>query len=151
MITESTARLFANRNFRLYTVASVVSWLSFFAQTLAVSWLTWELTHSPTWLAVMAVLETAPYFLLGPWGSVLADRLDRHRMLSIAYGFSLLQSLLLAATSMAGVLGIGMLGVLALRMQEPIQWDAETCSAVGLPAAASLIDPPPATTKYLSK
>ena len=113
MITESTARLFANRNFRLYTIASVVSWLSFFAQTLAVSWLTWELTHSPTWLAVMAVLEIAPYFLLGPWGSVLADRLDRHRMLSIAYGFSLLQSLLLAATSMAGVLGIGMLGVLA--------------------------------------
>jgi fructose-bisphosphate aldolase class II len=44
---------------------------------------------------------------------------------------------------------LGMLGVLALRMQEPIQWDADTCSAVGLPAATPLIDPPPATTKYL--
>lgn len=84
MTTAATARLFANRNFRLYTVASVVSWLSFFAQTLAVSWLTWELTHSPAWLAVMAVLDIAPYFLLGPWGSVLADSLDRHRMLFVA-------------------------------------------------------------------
>jgi hypothetical protein len=36
-----------------------------------------------------------------------------------------------------------------LRMQEPILWDADSCSAVGLPAATPLIDPPPATTKYL--
>ena len=51
----------------------------------------------------------------------------------------------------ARITELGMLGVLALRMQRPIQWDAETCSAVGLPAAASLIDPLPATTKYLPK
>ncbi len=113
MITHSTRRLFADHNFRLYTIASVVSWLSFFAQTLAVSWLTWELTHSPAWLGIITVLDTAPYFLFGPWGSVLADRHDRHRILFVAYGFSLLQSLLLAVTSMAGVLGIGMLGALA--------------------------------------
>jgi hypothetical protein len=49
----------------------------------------------------------------------------------------------------ARITELGMLGVLALRMQEPIQWDADTCSAVGLPAATPLIDPPPATTKYL--
>ena len=113
MITDTTRQLFADRNFRLYTVASVISWLSFFAQTLAVSWLAWELTHSPTWLAVITVLDIAPYFLLGPWGSVLADRLDRHRMLFVCYVCALLQSLLLAGTAMAGVLGIGMLGVLA--------------------------------------
>ena len=35
MITDATRRLFADHNFRLYTIASVVSWLSFFAQTLA--------------------------------------------------------------------------------------------------------------------
>ena len=113
MITDTTRQLFADRNFRLYTLASVISWLSFFAQTLAVSWLAWELTHSPTWLAVITVLDIAPYFLLGPWGSVLADRLDRHRMLFVCYVCALLQSLLLAGTAMAGVLGIGMLGVLA--------------------------------------
>jgi len=113
VISTSTRRLFADRNFRLYTVGSVVSWLGFFAQTLAVSWLTWELTHSPTWLAIITALDIAPYFLLGPWGSVLADRLDRHKMLIAAYAFALLQSLLLVAASMAGVLGVGMLAVLA--------------------------------------
>lgn len=113
MITDATRRLFADHNFRLYTIASVVSWLSFFAQTLAVSWLAWELTHSPTWLAIITVLDLAPYFLLGPWGSVLADRLDRHRMLFVTYVCALVQSLLLAASAMAGVLGIGLLGLLA--------------------------------------
>ena len=83
MITDTTRQLFADRNFRLYTLASVISWLSFFAQTLAVSWLAWELTHSPTWLAVITVLDIAPYFLLGPWGSVLADRLDRNPGLEV--------------------------------------------------------------------
>ena len=88
MVAESTRQLFADRNFRLYTIASVVSWLSFFAQTLAVSWLTWELTHS-------------------------ADRHDRHRILFIAYVAALIQSLLLALTAMAGVLHVGSLGPLA--------------------------------------
>ena len=45
---------------------------------------------------------------------MVADRHDRHRILVMAYAFSLLQSLLLAVTSIAGVLGIGMLGTLAL-------------------------------------
>ena len=113
MVTESTRQLFADRNFRLYTMASVVSWLSFFAQTLAVSWLTWELTHSAAWLAAIALLVTAPYFIFGPWGSVLADRHDRHRILFIAYVSALAQSLVLALTAMAGALHVGLLGVLA--------------------------------------
>jgi len=54
MITDTTRRLFADRNFRL---------------------------------------DTAPYFLLGPWGSVLADRRDRHRMLVVGYTCALRQSL----------------------------------------------------------
>lgn len=49
----------------------------------------------------------------------------------------------------ARITELGMLGVLALRMEAPIEWDADTCSAIGLPGAASLIDPSPATTKYL--
>ena len=49
----------------------------------------------------------------------------------------------------ARITEVGMLGVLALRMQQRIVWDAATCSAVGLPAADAIIDPEPATKKYL--
>ena len=41
MTPATGKRLFADRNFRLYSIGSVVSWLSFFVQTLAVSWLAW--------------------------------------------------------------------------------------------------------------
>ena len=49
----------------------------------------------------------------------------------------------------AQITEVGMLGVLALRMQKPIIWDAEKRQVVGLPEADAIIDPKPATDKYL--
>ena len=43
---------------------------------------------------------------------------------------------------------IGMLGVLALRLQKPILWDAENRRATGLPEADAIIDPTPSTNAY---
>ena len=51
----------------------------------------------------------------------------------------------------ARITEVGMLGVLALRMQQPIVWDAEKRQAVGLPEADAIIDPKPATQTYLPK
>ncbi len=51
---------FADRNFRIYSIGSILSWLSFFVQMVAMSWTTWELTHSTTWLAIIAILDIAP-------------------------------------------------------------------------------------------
>lgn len=51
----------------------------------------------------------------------------------------------------ARITEIGMLGVLALRMQQPIVWDAEQRRAVGLPEADAIIDPQPSSDKYLPR
>lgn len=51
----------------------------------------------------------------------------------------------------ARITEVGMLGVLALRMQKPIVWDAEKRQAVGLPEADAIIDPKPATEEYLPR
>ena len=48
----------------------------------------------------------------------------------------------------ARITEVGMLGVLALRMQKPIIWNAEKRQAVGLPEADAIIDPKPSTDKY---
>ncbi len=48
----------------------------------------------------------------------------------------------------ARITEVGMLGVLALRMQKPIVWDAEHRKAVGLPEAEAIINPKPRTGKY---
>ncbi|MBS0262336.1 MAG: Gfo/Idh/MocA family oxidoreductase [Planctomycetes bacterium] len=50
----------------------------------------------------------------------------------------------------ARITEVGMLGVLALRLQKPIVWDAEKRQAVGLPEANALIDPQPATKAYFT-
>ena len=49
----------------------------------------------------------------------------------------------------AQITEIGMLGVLALRMQKPIVWDAAKRMALGLPEADSIIDPQPRSARYL--
>jgi MFS family permease len=65
---------FADRNFRIYSIGSVLSWLSFYVQMVAISWTAWELTHSTIWLAIVAVLGIAPSLIFLPLGGVLADR-----------------------------------------------------------------------------
>lgn len=51
----------------------------------------------------------------------------------------------------ARITEIGLLGVVALRMQKPIDWDAAGRKATGLPEADAIIDPPAATDKFLPK
>jgi MFS family permease len=103
---------FADRNFRIHTVGSIASWLSFFIQEVAVSWTAWELTHSTTWLAVIALIEIVPNILILPWGGVLADRLDRFWINLITSILASFQALALTGLAMSGALTIGWLAVL---------------------------------------
>lgn len=48
----------------------------------------------------------------------------------------------------ARITEIGMLGVLALRLQKPILWDAENRRVTDLPEADAIIDPTPSTKAY---
>ena len=103
---------FSDRNFRVYTAGSIASWTSFFVQMVAVAWLTWELTQSTLWLAVMALLDIVPGVLLMPFTGVFADRYDRHRIMIWICILSLLQAAALAAFSWLDMLGIGLLALL---------------------------------------
>jgi hypothetical protein len=51
----------------------------------------------------------------------------------------------------ARITEVGMLGVLALRMQKPIVWNAEKCQAEGLPEADAIINPKPSSDIYLPR
>lgn len=108
------AEAFADANFRRYSVGSILSWLSFFVQTVAVSWVAWSFTHSTRWLAVVALLDTVPMSALAPIGGVVADRHDRFRVLLVCYGLAALQSALLAALAASGALTIQWLAALSL-------------------------------------
>jgi MFS family permease len=104
---------FADRNFRIYSIGSILSWLSFFVQMVAISWTTWELTHSTTWLAIIAALDIAPNLVFLPLGGVLADRFDRFRMVLIAYGAAWFHVVALTVFSYTGTLTIVVLAALS--------------------------------------
>ncbi len=104
---------FSDRNFRIYSAGSVVSWLSFFVQMVAVSWSTWELSHSTVWLAAVAALDIAPNVIFLPLGGVLADRFDRLRIVAVTHVLALFQALALAILAYTGHLGLPSLAVLS--------------------------------------
>jgi len=68
------AKAFESRNFRVYWVGNFTHTITVWVNRMAIAWLTWELTHSPAWLGVMAAANMLPTIFLGPLGGVTADR-----------------------------------------------------------------------------
>jgi MFS family permease len=68
-------------NFRLYIGAQLISNVGTFLQQTAQAWVVWELTRSEAALGTVTMLNSLPILLFTPWAGVLADRLDRRRLL----------------------------------------------------------------------
>lgn len=68
-------------NYRLWFLGQSVSLAGTWMQTVAQSWLVLQLTHSGTMLGVVAAAQFLPVLVLAPYGGVLADRVDKRRML----------------------------------------------------------------------
>ena len=94
----------ANRNFRRFTAGNAVSLIGSWIQRMGVGYLTWELTHSGTWLGAVALAEFLPVLVLAPIIGVVADRFDKRRIAVIGQIFALVQSAVLAALTISGVI-----------------------------------------------
>lgn len=61
-------------------------------QRIAVDWLAWDLTHSPTWLGIIAMTEFFPVVFMGPIGGVLADCFDRAKSMVVFQSIAMVAS-----------------------------------------------------------
>ena len=68
------------------------------------NWLAWELTHSAFHLGLLGFFEFAPRFIFGPIGGVVADRMDRMKLLILSRVANLIQCLIFAFLVFAGLL-----------------------------------------------
>lgn len=84
------------RNYRLYFIGQSISVAGTFMQTLAIAFLTLQLTHSGTDLGIATAARLLPFVLLGPVGGVIADRYDRRRLLFFTQSASAIGSLVFA-------------------------------------------------------
>ena len=67
-------------NYSLYFWGQMVSLSGTWMQTVAQSFLVLDLTHSGTQLGLATGARFLPIVLFGPWGGVVADRLDRRKL-----------------------------------------------------------------------
>jgi MFS family permease len=71
----------SNPNYRKYFFGQTTSLIGTWMQTTAQSWLVFTLTHSATDIGFVVALQTLPVLLLGPYGGVIADRVDKRRLM----------------------------------------------------------------------
>ena len=107
-------RAFASRNYRLFFGGQSVSLVGTWITRIATSWLVYRLTGSVLLLGVVGFCGQIPTLLLAPFAGVLVDRWNRHRILIVTQGLSLVQSAALAALTLAGVITVTHLLLLQL-------------------------------------
>ncbi len=100
-------------NYRRYFAGQSVSLIGTWMQMTAQAWLVLTLTHSSTALGVIIALQTLPVLLLAPYGGVIADRVDKRRMMIALQGAMGIQALILGLLTVTGSVRVWEVGVLA--------------------------------------
>ncbi len=102
------------RNYRLYFAGQTISVGGTFMQTLAISFLALDLTGSGTQVGIAAAARLLPFLLLSPVGGLIADRLDKRKLLYLTQSASAVAALAFAICGWAGVMNYPLLIVLSL-------------------------------------
>lgn len=79
--TAQTFRSLHVRNYRLYFFAQLISVSGTWMQSIAQAWLVLHLTGSGVDLGIVTGLQFLPMLLFGPFGGLVADRVDKRRLL----------------------------------------------------------------------
>lgn len=111
---QRTFSSLANPNYKKYFFGQATSLVGTWMQTTAQAWLVLTLTHSATNLGLVVALQTLPVLVLGPYGGVIADRVDKRRLMVALQSLMGLQALALAALCWAHVVTFVDVGVLAV-------------------------------------
>jgi len=116
-LRESGRRTFAALavpNYRRYFFGQATSLIGTWMQMAAQSWLVLSLTGSATALGVIVALQTLPVLLLAPYGGVIADRVDKRRLMVALQAAMGLQALILGVLTITGSVRLWEIGALAV-------------------------------------
>jgi MFS family permease len=111
-------RALRHRNFRLFFAGQSISVIGTWMTRLATSWLVYRLTHSVLLLGVVTFAGQIVSFALGPFAGVWVERLNRRTLLIGTQAAGAVQSLALAALTLAHVITMG--EIVALTMLQGV-------------------------------
>lgn len=120
-----------NRNYRFFFTGLAISQTGDWAQRIGQAWLVLELSDSGLLLGATAALQALPTLVIGPWGGLLADRVDKRRLLLVTQTIVGLLALLLGILTATAVITVWMVLVLAVALG--------VAKALGHPARKSFV------------
>ncbi|MGH7773703.1 MAG: MFS transporter [Candidatus Binatia bacterium] len=119
------------RDFRLFYSALLVSALGSQIQSTANIWLIYELTGSPLLLGLTGLARGLPILLFSLIGGVIADRVDRRRLIMLVQAIQGLLGLLLATLALTRVIEVWHIYLITII--------ASSLSALNAPARGAII------------
>lgn len=84
------------KNFRIYWLGMFVSLIGTWIQTIAQSWLVFQITNSVFLLGLVGFLGSIPIFLLALFGGVVADRMNKRNILLFTQNAFMILAFILA-------------------------------------------------------
>ena len=117
--------VFRSRDYRRFWIASFVSSIGLWIQTIALGWLVYDMTRSASWLGLIGFAGNLPMLVLGLLGGAIADRASRRAIMLGAQAALGVAALVLALLTLSGqitvlwVIGIAMAGGVASALYTP--------------------------------
>lgn len=107
-------RALRHRNYRLFFLGQGVSVIGTWMQITALGWLVYRLTGSIVLLGVVAFCGRIPVFCLAPLAGVIADRVDRRRLVVATQTVAALQAIVLGVLTLTGAVAVWHILVLSV-------------------------------------
>jgi MFS family permease len=106
-------RALTHRNFQLFFSGQLISLIGTWMQTVAQSWLVYRITKSSLLLGSVGFASQIPVFLVAPIGGMVADRVNRHRVVIATQTASMILALILATLTLLNIVTVPEIFVLA--------------------------------------
>jgi MFS family permease len=113
MSIRAAFRSLKNPDYKRYFTGQAISQTGSWMHSVALSWLVYRITGSPTILALVGFVELLPGFFLGPWIGVFCDRVSIKRLLINTQMGLALHALLFAALAYSGMFSLSIIFSLA--------------------------------------
>jgi len=121
----------AHFNFRVYLLTQGTSVVGTWMQTLGQAWLVLQLSGDPFVLGLVVACQGIPVAVFGLFGGVVADRMDKRRLIVITQALMLLLALGLGVLTISGLVEIWHVVVFALAVG--------TVFAIDMPARQAFV------------
>jgi MFS family permease len=126
MALRSIARSFAHRNFRLFFTGQGLSLIGTQVQIIALPWFVLSKTGSAQWLGWVSFAGQFPAVFATPLAGVIADRVNKRRLLLVTQSLAMIQAALLAALTLTGTIEIWHILVLSVGLSLVNAFDLPT-------------------------